>query len=141
MAEYIVRDEVVRELERRERAGDEIFSIRAMKHYIKTRLAVDVAPVQHGYWKLTISSLYRDSLYKRHELGIYIIANCSKCGMEHPNSYVVSSKIVYAPENADEDFYFDRKEEENKALQEFQGRHYQFARYCPNCGAKMDLRE
>ena len=141
MEEYIVRDEVVRELERRERAGDEIFSIRAMKHYIKTRLAVDVAPVQHGYWKLTISSLYRDSLYKRHELGIYIIANCSKCGMGHPNSYVVSSKIVYAPENADEDFCFDRKEEENKALQEFQGRHYQFARYCPNCGAKMDLRE
>ena len=141
MAEYIVRDEVVRELERRERAGDEIFSIRAMKHYIKTRLAVDVAPVQHGYWKLTISSLYRDSLYKRHELGIYIIANCSKCGMGHPNSYVVSSKIVYAPENANEDFHFDRKEEENKALQEFQGRHYQFARYCPNCGAKMDLRE
>ena len=141
MAEYIVRDEVVRELERRERAGDEIFSIRAMKHYIKTRLAVDVAPVQHGYWKLTISSLYRDSLYKRHELGIYIIANCSKCGMGHPNSYVVSSKIVYAPENADEDFRFDRKEEEDKALQEFQGRHYQFARYCPNCGAKMDLRE
>lgn len=141
MAEYIVRDEVVRELERRERAGDEIFSIRAMKHYIKTRLAVDVAPVQHGYWKLTISSLYRDSLYKRRELGIYIIANCSKCGMGHPNSYVVSSKIVYAPENADEDFCFDRKEEEDKALQEFQGRHYQFARYCPNCGAKMDLRE
>ena len=141
MAEYIVRDELLHELERRERAGDEIFSIRAMKHYIKTRLAVDVAPVQHGYWKLTISSLYRDSLYKRHELGIYIIANCSKCGMEHPNSYVVSSKIVYAPENVDEDFCFDRKEEENKALQEFQGRHYQFARYCPNCGAKMDLRE
>ena len=141
MVEYIVRDEVVRELERRERAGDEIFSIRAMKHYIKTRLAVDVAPVQHGYWKLTISSLYRDSLYKRHELGIYIIANCSKCGMGHPNSYVVSSKIIYAPENADEDFCFDRKEEENKALQEFQGRHYQFAHYCPNCGAKMDLRE
>ena len=139
MAEYIVRDEVVRELERRERAGDEIFSIRAMKHYIKTRLAVDVAPVQHGYWKLTISSLYRDSLYKRRELGIYIIANCSKCGMGHPNSYVVSSKIVYAPENADEDFCFDRKKEEDKALQEFQGRHYQFARYCPNCGAKMDL--
>ena len=141
MADYIVRDELLRELERREKAGDEIFSIRAMKHYIKTRLAVDVAPVQHGYWKLTISSLYRDSLYKRHELGIYIIANCSKCGMEHPNSYVVSSKIVYAPENADEDFCFDRKEEEDKALQEFQGRHYQFARYCPNCGAKMDLRE
>ena len=141
MVEYIVRDEVVRELERREKAGDEIFSIRAMKHYIKTRLAVDVAPVQHGYWKLTISSLYRDSLYKRRELGIYIIANCSKCGMGHPNSYVVSSKIVYAPENADEDFCFDRKEEEDKALQEFLGRHYQFANYCPNCGAKMDLRE
>ena len=61
--------------------------------------------------------------------------------MEHPNSYVVSSKIVYAPENADEDFRFDRKEEENKALQEFQNRHYQLAHYCPNCGAKMDSRE
>ena len=141
MAEYIVRDEVVRELERRERAGDEIFSIRAMKHYIKTRLSADVAPVRHGYWKLTISSLYRDFPNSRHELGIYIIANCSKCGIEHPNSYVVSSKIVYAPESVDEDFCFDRKEEEDKALQEFQCRHYQFARYCPNCGAKMDLQE
>ena len=140
MAEYIVRDEVVRELERRERAGDEIFFIGAMKH-IKTRLSADVAPVRHGYWKLTISSLYRDFPNSRHELGIYIIANCSKCGIEHPNSYVVSSKIVYAPESVDEDFCFDRKEEEDKALQEFQCRHYQFARYCPNCGAKMDLQE
>ena len=141
MAEYIVRDELLRELERRERAGDEIFSIRAMKHYIKTRLTADITPERHGYWRLTISSLYHDFPHNHHELGIYIIANCSKCGMEHPNSYIVSSKIVYAPENADEDFRFDRKEEEDKALQEFQGRHYQFARYCPNCGAKMDLRE
>ena len=141
MAEYIVRDELLRELERRERAGDEVIFIGAMKSYIKTRLTADIAPERHGYWKLTISSLYRDFPNNRHELGIYIIANCSKCGMEHPNSYVVSSKIVYAPENADEDFCFDRREEENKALQEFQGRHYQFARYCPNCGAKMDLRE
>ena len=141
MAEYIVRDELLHELERRERAGDKVIFIGAMKSYIKTRLTTDITPERHGYWRLTISSLYRDFPNNRHELGIYIIANCSKCGMEHPNSYVVSSKIVYAPENADEDFCFDRKEEEDKALQEFQGRHYQFARYCPNCGAKMDLRE
>ena len=141
MAEYIVRDELLHELERRERAGDKVIFIGAMKSYIKTRLTTDITPERHGYWRLTISSLYRDFPNNRHELGIYIIANCSKCGMEHPNSYVVSSKIVYAPENADEDFRFDRKEEEDKALQEFQGRHYQFARYCPNCGAKMDLRE
>ena len=141
MAEYIVRDELLHELERRERAGDKVIFIGAMKSYIKTRLTTDITPERHGYWRLTISSLYRDFPNNRHELGIYIIANCSKCGMEHPNSYIVSSKIVYAPENADEDFRFDRKEEEDKALQEFQGRHYQFARYCPNCGAKMDLRE
>ena len=141
MAEYIVRDELLHELERRERAGDKVIFIGAMKSYIKTRLTTDITPERHGYWRLTISSLYRDFPNNRHELGIYIIANCSKCGMEHPNSYIVSSKIVYAPENVDEDFCFDRKEEENKALQEFQGRHYQFARYCPNCGAKMDLRE
>ena len=141
MAEYIVRDELLQELERRERAGDKVIFIGAMKSYIKTRLTTDITPERHGYWRLTISSLYRDFPNNRHELGIYIIANCSKCGMEHPNSYIVSSKIVYAPENADEDFCFDRKEEEDKALQEFQGRHYQFARYCPNCGAKMDLRE
>ena len=141
MAEYIARDELLRELERREKAGDEVIFIGAMKSYIKTRLTTDITPERHGYWRLTISSLYRDFPNNRHELGIYIIANCSKCGMEHPNSYIVSSKIVYAPENADEDFCFYRKEEEDKALQEFQSRHYQFARYCPNCGAKMDLRE
>lgn len=65
MEEYIVRDEVVRELERRERAGDEIFSIRAMKHYIKTRLSADVAPVQHGTWH----RIDDDGIYK-----------CSNCG-------------------------------------------------------------
>ena len=34
---------------------------------------------------------------------------------------------------------FDQKAEEEKALLEFRNKKYEFAYYCPNCGAKMDL--
>ena len=106
---------------------------------IKGMKAADVAPVVHGRWELTVHSFYRDTFDESCELCVYIVANCSECSGNHPNSYQVSSKTIYAPEDAGDDFRFDQKEEENKALQEFQRRNYQFAYYCPNCGAKMDV--
>ena len=100
--------------------------------------AADVAPVVHGRWELTTHSFYRDTFDESCELCVYIVANCSKCSGNHPNSYQVFSKTLYAPDDADDDFRFDQKVEEEKALLEFRNKKYEFAHYCPNCGAKMD---
>ena len=98
----------------------------------------DVAPVRHGRWELTTHSFYRDTFDESCELCVYIVANCSECSGNHPNSYQVFSKTLYAPDDADDDFRFDKKAEEEKALLEFRNKKYEFAYYCPNCGAKMD---
>ena len=106
---------------------------------IKGMKAADVAPVRHGRWELTTHSFYRDTFDESCELCVYIVANCSECSGNHPNSYQVFSKTLYAPDDADDDFRFDQKAEEEKALLEFRNKKYEFAYYCPNCGAKMDL--
>lgn len=98
----------------------------------------DKYEVKHGWWELKVNSFYRDTFDESCELCVYIVANCSECSEKHPNKYQVFGKTIYAPEDESDDFRFDQKEEENKALQEFQSRNYQFAHYCPNCGAKMD---
>lgn len=98
----------------------------------------DVAPVVHGRWELTTHSFYRDTFDESCELCVYIVANCSECSGNHPNSYQVFSKTLYAPDDADDDFRFDQKVEEEKALLEFRNKKYEFAHFCPNCGAKMD---
>ena len=100
--------------------------------------SADVAPVKHGRWKLTTNSFYRDTFDESCELCVYIVANCSECSGNHPNSHQVFSKTLYAPDDADDDFRFDKKAEEEKALLEFRNKKYAFAYYCPNCGAKMD---
>lgn len=100
--------------------------------------AADVAPVRHGRWELTTHSFYRDTFDESCELCVYIVANCSECSGNHPNSYQVFSKTLYAPDDADDDFRFDKKAEEEKALLEFRNKKYEFSYYCPNCGAKMD---
>lgn len=53
MADYIDRDAVISEIERREAlmVGDKRISVDAMKSFIKNRPAVDVAPVRHGRWE------------------------------------------------------------------------------------------
>ena len=101
--------------------------------------SADVVPVRHGRWELTTHSFYRDTFDESCELCVYIVANCSECSGNHPNSYQVFSKTLYAPDDADDDFRFDQKAEEEKALLEFRNKKYEFAYYCPNCGAKMDL--
>lgn len=98
----------------------------------------DVAPVRHGRWELTTNSFYCDTFDESCELCVYIVANCSECSGNHPNSHQVFSKTLYAPDDADDDFRFDKKAEEEKALSEFRNKKYKFAYYCPNCGAKMD---
>lgn len=52
MAEYMDRDAVLIEIERREAlmVGDKRVSIDAMKSFIKNRPAADVAPVVHARW-------------------------------------------------------------------------------------------
>ena len=52
MAEYIEREAILREIERRESlmVGDKLVSVDAMKSFIKNRPAADVAPVRHGRW-------------------------------------------------------------------------------------------
>ena len=52
MAEYMDRDAVISEIERREAlmVGDKRISVDAMKSFIKNRPAADVAPVVHGRW-------------------------------------------------------------------------------------------
>ena len=52
MADYIDRDAVISEIERREAlmVGDKRISVDAMKSFIKNRPAADVDPVVHGRW-------------------------------------------------------------------------------------------
>ena len=134
MPEYIEREKVLSKAAPVEGCFSDMIST-----YDVIRLpAADVAPVRHGRWKLTVHSFYRDTFDESCELCVYIVANCSECSGKHPNSYQVFSKTIYDPEDAGDDFRFDQKEEENKALQEFQRSNYQFAYYCPKCGAKMD---
>lgn len=129
----------------RETAIDAIMSEPTDAHYpswyadkIESISVADVEPVKHGRWELTTNSFYRDTFDESCELCVYIVANCSECSGKHPNSYQVFSKTLYAPDDADDDFRFDKKAEEEKALLEFRNKKYEFAYYCPNCGAKMD---
>ena len=52
MAEYIEREALLREIERRERlmVGDKTISVDALKRFILNRPAADAAPVVHTRW-------------------------------------------------------------------------------------------
>lgn len=146
MAEYIEREALMRRIKEIHCAEcDSYHGVRCRAcwvddtlDYIDSEPAADVATVRHGRWELTTHSFYRDTFDESCELCVYIVANCSECSGNHPNSYQVFSKTLYAPDDADDDFRFDQKAEEEKALLEFRNKKYEFAYYCPNCGAKMD---
>lgn len=137
MDEYIERETAIAWFMPYAHAGESIDSDVVISD-IKGMKAADVAPVVHGRWELTTHSFYCDTFDESCELCVYIVANCSECSGNHPNSYQVFSKTLYAPDDADDDFRFDQKAEEEKALLEFRNQKYEFAYYCPNCGAKMD---
>ena len=65
MAEYIEREALLREIERRERfmVGDKTISVDALKRFILNRPAADVAPVVNGWW---------------------VDGRCSNCGVDIP---------------------------------------------------------
>ena len=149
MAKYIERDEAIAALNK-VRDDQRVFKYATASDFLSARDAIeraikvlerlpaaDVEPVKPGRWELTVHSFYYDTFDESCELCVYIVANCSECSGKHPDSYQVFNKTIYAPEDAGDDFRFDKKEEENKALQEFQSRNYHFAYYCPNCGARM----
>lgn len=100
--------------------------------------AADVVEVRHGEWNLEVHSFYMDTWDESPELCVYILASCSNCGEEHSPKEVLSMH-VYAPEDVDCDYRFDKEYEEAKALEKFKQRNYKFQNYCPNCGAIMDL--
>ena len=100
--------------------------------------AADVVKVRHGEWNLEVHSFYMDTWDESPELCVYILASCSNCGKEHSPKEVFSMH-VYAPEDADCDYRFDKEYEEAKALEKFKQHNYEFQNYCPNCGAIMDL--
>lgn len=131
MAEYIDREKLMRDIEKYH-VSDGKF-----QHWVEIQPAADVVPVVHGRWELTAHSFYRDTFDESCELCVYIVANCSECSGKHPNSYQVYSKTLYAPEDADNNFRFNQKVEEEKALLEFKQRKVEYANYCPNCGADM----
>lgn len=72
MADYIDRDAVISEIERREAlmVGDKRISVDAMKSFIKNRPSADVAPMVHGQWET--NSDRPDSL----------ICSVCKCGFD-----------------------------------------------------------
>lgn len=75
--------------------------------------------VYQSEWELKVKSFYADNWDESIELVIYITAKCAHCGQEHYRKEVFSKRL-YAPEDAEEDFRFDRAYEEAQALEEFE---------------------
>ena len=83
MAEYIEREAILREIERRESlmVGDKLVSVDAMKSFIKNRPSADVAPVRHGQWERTADGAALCTACKRKmNPSQYGYAFCSLCG-------------------------------------------------------------
>ena len=83
MTEYIERESLLREIERREAlmVGDKLVSIDAMKSFIKNRPAADVVEVQHGRWVDTDYEFAKCSLCKYPVYAAWNATNyCPNCG-------------------------------------------------------------
>lgn len=141
MAEYIEREPLikgVRLLPRLAPYNSVLYS--SVQRAIFNAPTADVVEVKHGEWILEVRSFYADNFSEDIELSVYILSKCSNCGEKH-KPHQVFSKRLYAPEDADDDFRFDQEYEKLKAVEEFKQKGYKFQNYCPNCGAKMDLKE
>ena len=77
MTEYIEREAILREIERRESlmVGDKLVSVDAMKSFIKNRPAADVAPVRHGRWIFGKDLPYSWGQIPKNKYHLY----CSEC--------------------------------------------------------------
>ena len=122
MAEYIEREAILREIERRESlmVGDKLVSVDAMKSFIKNRQAADVAPVVHGRWVLEAHD-------ERVNYRWNVTAECSECCDE--------KKEIWAGffPNVPDWLARDVALESAKSVK--------LSNYCPNCGAKMEVKE
>lgn len=96
-----------------------------------------VEEVKHGEWVLLIKCFNEDTYDESLRMCAYILAKCPYCGENH-NPSQVFSKTYYPPEDAPEDFRFEKTYIMSKALAEFKQKNYKFQNYCSNCGAKMD---
>ena len=119
MADYIDRDAVISEIERREArmVGDKRVSVAAMKSFIKNRPAADVAPVVHGRWILEAHD-------ERANYRWNVTAECSECCDEQKEIWAGFFPNVPSPIARD------------AALVSAES--VKLSNYCPNCGAKMD---
>ena len=88
MAEYIDREAILSEIERREAlmVGDKRISVDAMKHFIKNRPAADVAPVRHAKWEDKPNPQWR----------AYDIRYCSACGWSIHKSKLRNADLNWA---------------------------------------------
>lgn len=77
MAEYIEREAILREIERRESlmVGDKLVSVDAMKSFIKNRPVAEVAPVRHGRWIFGKDLPYSWGEIPKNKYHLY----CSEC--------------------------------------------------------------
>ena len=111
MAEYIDRDKLLRDIDHYH-VSDGKF-----QHWVEIQLAADVAPVVHGHW-----------VYKRRRSGGFRI----RTGLLKNGERV---KVL-----------IDEREDTMEPFCSVCGTHNdstndQNMRYCPNCGAKMDVEE
>ena len=119
MAEYIDREAILSEIERREAlmVGDKRISVDAMKHFIKNRPAADVAPVRHGRWILEAHD-------ERVNYRWNVTAECSECCDEQ--------KEIWAG------FFPNVPPPIARGAALVSAESVKLSNYCPNCGAKMD---
>jgi hypothetical protein len=111
------------------------------ENLVKSQPTADVQEVRHGKWILSVHSFYKDTYSEESELSVYITASCSECGEKHPNENIsgqIFSQTIYAPEGKEYGYKFDEIYERQKVLDKFKSIDYNFKKYCPNCGAKMD---
>ena len=111
--------------------------IEDVQSWLDEQPTVEAKEIKHGYWQLEPHWFYRDTFDDSIELTIYITASCSQCGRKHPDRYEVFGKTLYGPEDADYGWRFDEEKETQNVIDKYMHKGYEFARYCPDCGAMM----